>query len=64
MSSVSYRRQVQQHQQQIAKLQRDKARETDRIADSQRRLGRTSQALARATSESTVRSTLGFGERR
>ena len=56
MSSDFYRRQGQQHQQEIVRFQREKSRETDRIADLSRKINTASQAASRSNSISIAAS--------
>jgi len=56
MSSDFYRRQGQQHQQEIVRFQREKSRETDRIADLSRKINTASQAASRSTNISLAAS--------
>ena len=56
MNSDYHRRQVQQHQQEIARLQRDKGREAVRVADFQKRSNNASASAGRASSLSSVQS--------
>ena len=52
----SYRRDVQRHSEEIAKLQRDKGREAGKRADIQRRISSDTEAASRTTSQSTRQS--------
>lgn len=52
----SYRREVQRHGEEIAKLQRDKGREAGKRADIQRRISSDTEAASRTTSPSTKQS--------
>lgn len=56
MNSDYYRRQVQSHQQTIARLQRDKGREAERVADYQKRSNQASSSASRASSASSAQS--------
>jgi len=58
MSSDYYRRQAQQHHQEIARLQRDKSREAERIARLYSDINRASDSARRASSPSTANSYL------
>ena len=58
MNSNFHQSQVQRHQQEIARLQRDKGRETERIANLSRQANSASQALARASNTSSASSCL------
>lgn len=63
MSPDFYRGQIQSCQKKIASLQRDKARESEKIASLQRRISSASQAAARASSASSASSKLREVER-
>lgn len=56
MSSDSYRRQVQTHLQEIARLQRDKGREAERVASYQKQSNDASASANRASSISSAQS--------
>jgi hypothetical protein len=58
MSSDYYRRQAQQHQQEISRLQRSKGSEAGRIAELQRRINSAADSARRASSPSTASSYL------
>jgi len=58
MSSEHYRRQAQQHQQDIARLQREKGSVASRIADAQRKANNAVQSANRASSTSSINSYL------
>jgi hypothetical protein len=63
MSSDYYRRQVQSHQQEIARLQHDKGREAERVADYQKRSNNASASASRASSMSSAQSYLRDAQR-
>lgn len=58
-----YRRNVQRKNEEITKLQRDKANEQKKLADLSRKINTTSQALSRTSSSSTIQSKLREIER-
>lgn len=58
MSSDHYRRQAQQHQQEIARLQRDKGSVASRVADAQRKANNATQSANRTSSISSANSYL------
>ncbi len=58
MSSDTYRRQAQQHQQEIARLQREKGNLMGRVAEAQRRANSAAQSASRASSVSSANSYL------
>lgn len=58
MSSDSYRRQIQQHQQAITNFQRNKGQEAEKIARLQQKINNASQSAARASTLSSVNSYL------
>lgn len=58
MSSDYYRRQVQTHMQEIARLQRDKGREAERVANYQKQSNNASASASRASSISSAQSYL------
>jgi hypothetical protein len=63
MSSDSYRRQVQQHLQEIARLQRDKGYIAGRVASAQQRANNAAQSASRASSISSASSYLRDSQR-
>jgi hypothetical protein len=63
MSSEYYRRQAQQHQQEIARLQRDKSREAERIARRYGDINRATDSARRASSPSSANSYLRDAQR-
>lgn len=58
MSVDSYRRDIQRAQDEIAKLQRDKSRQADKIADLYRKINSANEAVGRSTSASAASSKL------
>jgi hypothetical protein len=63
MSSDSYRQRVQSHQQEISRLQTDKAREAERVADYQKRSNEASGKASRASNASSAQSCLRDAQR-
>lgn len=63
MSSDQYRRQVQTHLQEIARLQRDKGREAERVANYQKQSNNASASASRASSISSAQSYLRDAQR-
>lgn len=63
MSSDYYRRQTQQHQQEIARLQRDKGREAERVASCQKQSNDASAKASRASNISSAQSYLRDAQR-
>lgn len=63
MSADSYRRQVQSHMQEIARLQRDKGREAERVANYQRQSNNAASSASRASSMSSKQSYLRDAQR-
>jgi hypothetical protein len=63
MSSDTYRRQVQAHLQEIARLQRDKGREAERVANYQKQSNNAAASANRATSTSSAQSYLRDAQR-
>jgi len=63
MSSDSYRRQVQTHLQEIARLQRDKGREAERVASYQKQSNDASASASRTSSISSAQSYLRNAQR-
>lgn len=63
MSADSYRRQVQSHLKEIGRLQRDKGRETEHVADYQKRSNAAAASASRASSASSARSYLRDAQR-
>jgi myosin heavy subunit len=53
MDAAYYRQQAQQHQQEIAKIQKSKSQEFEKIADLQKRMQSAEQSASRASSTST-----------
>jgi hypothetical protein len=63
MSSDYYRRQALQHQQEIARLQREKGSAAGRVADAQRKANSATQSASRASSLSSANSYLRDAQR-
>lgn len=63
MSGDYYRRQAQQHQQEIARLQREKGAVATRVADAQRKANSAAQSANRASNLSTANSYLRDAQR-
>lgn len=63
MSSDSYRRQAQRHQEQIARFQRDKGSLAGRVADAQRKANGSAQSATRASNSISANSHLRWAQR-